>query len=63
MEKADVMGIMQAIPYLMRIPVNRMWMDYDREADVLYLTFSREQADDTGIGDDDILFRYKGGLS
>ncbi|BCV20086.1 DUF2283 domain-containing protein [Moorella sp. Hama-1] len=60
MEKADVMGIMQAIPYLTRMPVNHMWIDYDREADVLYLTFSKEPADDTEIGDDDILFRYKG---
>ncbi|MDN5362530.1 MAG: hypothetical protein PWP70_1577, partial [Moorella sp. (in: firmicutes)] len=29
MEKADVMGIMQAIPYLTRMPVNHMWIDYD----------------------------------
>ncbi len=60
MEKADVMGLMQAIPYLTRIPVNHLWVDYDREADVLYITFSREPADDTEIGDENILFRYKG---
>lgn len=60
MEKADVMNIIKAIPYLTSLPIDHMWMDYDREADVLYITFNREPADDTEMSDENILFRYKG---
>lgn len=61
MEKADVMNIMKAVPYLARLPVDHMQLDYDREADVLYITFSKEPADDTEMTDDNILLRYRGG--
>ncbi|MCL4515728.1 MAG: DUF2283 domain-containing protein [Firmicutes bacterium] len=60
MEKADVMNIIKAIPYLASLSIDHMWMDYDREADVLYITFNREPADDTEMSDENILFRYKG---
>jgi uncharacterized protein YuzE len=40
------------------LPIERMWIDYDREADVLYLTFRRPQrAKETVETDDDILIR------
>ncbi|MDT7907295.1 MAG: DUF2283 domain-containing protein [Candidatus Calescibacterium sp.] len=38
-----------------------MWIDYDKEADVLYISFRRPQrATDTEMIDDGILIRYKG---
>ena len=41
-----------------KLPLEHMWIDYDREADVLYLSFRRPQrATKTIETDDDILIR------
>jgi len=38
-----------------------MWIDYDKEADVLYIGFDRPQrATDTAMSPDGILHRYRG---
>ncbi len=39
---------------------NKLWIDYDEEADVLYLSFERPQkATDSEMRDDGVLLRYK----
>ncbi|MCB0211878.1 MAG: DUF2283 domain-containing protein, partial [Anaerolineae bacterium] len=39
---------------------SRFWVDYDQEADVLYISFQRPQkATDTEMTDEGILFRYR----
>ena len=41
-------------------PASRFWVDYDREADVLYISFARPQkATDTEMTDDGLLLRYR----
>ena len=46
---------------IIKIPVKHMWVDYDKEADVLYLSFRRPQrARKTVEFDDDILLRTDG---
>jgi uncharacterized protein YuzE len=41
-------------------PARRFWVDYDREADVLYISFQRPQkATNTKITDNGILLRYR----
>ena len=46
---------------IINLPIERMWIDYDREADVLYLGFRRPQrANETIETDDDILIRKDG---
>ncbi len=43
---------------LVKLPLEHMWIDYDREADVLYLSFRKPQrATKTIETDDDILIR------
>jgi len=38
----------------------RLMIDYDKEADILYLNFDRQiQADDSELTDDEVLIRYK----
>jgi uncharacterized protein YuzE len=38
----------------------RCWVDYDREADVLYISLERpQQATDSDLTDDDILLSYR----
>ncbi|MBI3300629.1 MAG: DUF2283 domain-containing protein [Deltaproteobacteria bacterium] len=51
-----------AVPYLVRLPAGRAWIDYDREADVLYISLKRPQkATDTELLEDQgILLRYQG---
>ena len=43
-----------------KFPQKKMWIDYDEEADVLYISFRRPQkATDTEMTEDGILLRYK----
>ncbi len=50
-----------ALPYLIRLPRGRAWIDYDDEADVLYVSLKRPQkATDTKfLADKGILLRYR----
>lgn len=53
--------IFQAAPHLTQLPVERFWVDYDSEADVLYLSFERPQrATDSEMLDNGVLLRYRG---
>ena len=46
---------------IVKLPLEHMWIDYDREADVLYLSFRRPQrATKTIEADEDILIRKDG---
>jgi uncharacterized protein YuzE len=45
---------------LLKFPKNKLWIDYDEEADVLYLSFQRPQkATESEMRDDGVLLRYK----
>ncbi|PIU94528.1 MAG: hypothetical protein COZ06_16845 [Armatimonadetes bacterium CG_4_10_14_3_um_filter_66_18] len=46
---------------LLRLPAQSMWIDYDEEADVLYMSFRRPQrATKTVELEDDVLVRTDG---
>jgi len=54
-------SVFQAVPLLIDFPAQRFWVDYDSEADVLYISFRRPQkATDTEMTDEGILLRYRG---
>ncbi len=54
-------SVFRAVPLLVDFPASRFWVDYDQEADVLYISFQRPQkATDTEMTDEGILFRYRG---
>jgi uncharacterized protein YuzE len=54
-------SVFRAVPLLIDFPVSHFWVDYDHEADVLYISFQRPQkATDTEMTDEGILFRYHG---
>jgi uncharacterized protein YuzE len=56
-----VRAVAQAVPLLLKFPEQRFWVDYDQEADVLYISFRRPQhATDTEMTDEGILLRYHG---
>ncbi len=54
--------VYKAIPHLLRFPSTRMWLDYDREADVLYISLQHpQQATDTeSLDDEGVLLHYRG---
>ena len=59
--KQFVKEVFQAMPHLKRLPSDHVWVDYDKEADVLYLSFDRPQrATDSVMQDDNVLLRYRG---
>ncbi|HEV8341876.1 MAG TPA: DUF2283 domain-containing protein [Candidatus Binatia bacterium] len=53
--------ISDAVPHLIRLPQRKAWIDYDGEADVLYVSLKRPQkATDTKfLADKGILLRYR----
>lgn len=53
-------SVFRAVPLLIDFPTQRFWVDYDREADVLYVSFQRPQkATDSEMTDEGILLRYR----
>ena len=53
-------SIFHAAPYLAQFPSKRFWVDYDEEADVLYISIERPQkATDSKMRDDGVLLRYR----
>mgnify|MGYP002632813785 CR=1 FL=1 len=52
-------AVFQAVPFLLDFPMPRFSVDYDTEADVLYISFRRPQkATNTQVRADGILLRY-----
>ncbi len=52
--------IFQALPHLTHFPSHRYWVDYDEEADVLYISFRRPQkATDSEMTGEGVLLRYR----
>ena len=60
MSQATARSVFRAVPTLVGIPARRYWVDYDDEADVLYISFERPQkATDTEMTEDGLLMRYR----
>jgi uncharacterized protein YuzE len=62
MVEETMQHVYEVIPHLIRLPSGKVWIDYDREADVLYLSLRRpQQATDTQYLDEQgVLLRYRG---
>lgn len=53
-------NVSAALPYLVRLPSGRAWIDYDEEADVLYVSFKRPQKATDTVDKNGVLYRYRG---
>ncbi len=51
-------NILDSIPYLLKMPSKRVWIDYDDEADVLYISFRKPQQANDSVMEDDIIYHY-----
>lgn len=45
---------------MLKLPTHQVWLDYDKEADVLYMSFRKPQRATKTIETDDILIRKDG---
>lgn len=60
MEQKNIEQLIGATPYLLKSPYRKLWIDYDQEADVLYINFKRPQkATDSEMTENGILLRYR----
>lgn len=61
-ERKTIEDVFAAIPHLLRLPANRMWVDYDRDADVLYLSLKRPQraTDTQELDEEGVLLSFRG---
>jgi uncharacterized protein YuzE len=57
----DLTRLLKAVRQLVRFPVKQMSLDYDAEADVLYISFRRPQhATDSELREDGIIVHRRG---
>lgn len=55
-------SVMKALPHLLQLPASSFWVDYDEEADVLYVSFEKAQkADNSVLQDDDAVIHFRQG--
>ena len=61
LQPKDLTRILKAVPSLVDLPTKKMWVDYDEEADTLYLSFRKPQkAADSQLRDDGIIIHRSG---
>ncbi len=59
MEEKIISNIEKIIPQFVKI-AKQMWIDYDKEADVLYISFARPQNADNSVMDGNTILHKRG---
>ena len=60
LEKKALAKKMEFVPYLLKMPSNRIWIDYDEDADVLYISFQKPQHADDSELKNNVIYHYRG---
>jgi uncharacterized protein YuzE len=55
----EKLTLLKSIPYLLSAPSKRMWIDYDEEADVLYISFEKPQRADDSVMEDNVVYHFR----
>lgn len=58
LEKKMMRHLFQATTHLIKLPQTRMWLDYDPEADVLYLFEEHPSSTHSEMRDDGVILDY-----
>ena len=53
--------VLNSIPYLLMAPSKKIWVDYDDDADVLYISFYKPQKANDSVMEDNIIHHYRDG--
>jgi uncharacterized protein YuzE len=60
-EEKNISNLLKAVTHLLKLPQTHMWLDYDSEADVLYLHFENKPASThSEMRNDGIILDYRG---
>lgn len=61
LEEKSIDDLLKAVSHLVKLPRTRMWLDYDMEADVLYLHFEEVPGSTHSESrEDGIILDYRG---
>lgn len=61
MGKRQLEKIYDSVPHFLALPSKHSWIDYDEQADVLYLSFEKPQrASDSQMVDENVILRKRG---
>ncbi len=61
LEKKPLGHLLKAIAHLVQLPQTHMWLDYDEQADALYVHFEdKPTSNHSEIRDDGVILDYKG---
>lgn len=61
LEKKPLGHLLKAVSHLVQLPQTHMWLDYDEEADALYVHFEdKPTSNHSEIRDDGVILDYKG---
>jgi uncharacterized protein YuzE len=57
----EIQNYLKLLPNVRQSPESSVWMSYDQEADVLYVSYRKPSvATDSEITQDDVIVRYEG---
>jgi len=63
LEERSIDHLLRAMANLIKLPKTKMWLDYDKEADVLYLHFEEKpKSTHSEMRDDGIIIDYRDDL-
>ena len=57
----NVDAVLKALPHLLTLPSRSFWVDYDEEADVLYVSFEKPQNADNSVLENEAIINYRNG--
>ncbi len=52
-------SILNSVPYLLMAPSNKIWIDYDSDADVLYISFKKPQQANDSVLEENAVYHYR----
>ena len=51
--------LFRSIPFMLKTPSHRIWIDYDEDADVLYISFQKPQHANDSVMEDNLVYHYR----
>jgi uncharacterized protein YuzE len=61
MAVAEIRELLNMVPIIKQAPHSSVWLNYDEDADILYVHYERpNHATDSELTDDDVIVRYDG---
>jgi uncharacterized protein YuzE len=56
---AETADTLESVPHFLKLGAKKLWVDYDEEVDVLYVSFRRSQKATDSRMDNDLIYHYR----